>query len=194
MTETTTIYAATALLAALAAYLLLRGRAGRLGDKPAKDSVIGQFGGDIRLRDLFRLAVMMEEEGIVFYARMGEKAVVPETKELCASLAEAEEGHRRLFQDKLDKWRPLPPNRATWPVFIEQVKKWGFFGKAPGAEAGELEMAEYAIRQEIKTAEFYALFEKAFPEAWKREQLRDLAQEERLHERRLRAAYPRLNV
>ena len=54
----------------------------------------------------------------------------------------------------------------------------------------EEELAGYAISQEIKTARFYALFDAAFPQTWKRARLDRLVQEERSHEAKLRAAYP----
>jgi rubrerythrin len=193
MTEHLPLYAAAAAAAILLAYFFLRSARG-LNASPAQGSRFREFGEYVRLRDLYRLAVLMEEEGKAFYLKLAEKALDPKLKELCAGLAEEEALHRQLFQDKLNRWRPLGYNRLTWPAFLEKVKQEGFFENAPAENATEDQMAAYAIRQEIKTAEFYQLFEPAFPEAWKRERLQNLVSEERSHEAKLRAAYPHLSL
>lgn len=189
MPEPLFIYAAAALAAVLPAYFFLR-RRGRLSAPPAAGSRFREFGEYIRLRDLYRLAVMMEEEGRVFYLKMVVKVRDGKTKELCASLSAEEAAHKQLFLDMLEHWNQLNVNPVTWPAFLEKVKQEGFFANAPGEDATEEQLAAYAISQEIKSAEFYQLFEPAFPEAWKRERLHNLVLEERSHESRLRAAYP----
>lgn len=188
MREHLFIYAA-ALAAFLLAYIFLRKRS-RLSAPPAGGSRFKEFGEYIRLRDLYRLAVLLEEEGLAFYLKMAEKTSDIRTRKLCAGLAEEESLHRQLFLDKLGRWSPLDVNPLTWPAFLEKVKREGFYENAPGENAPEQQLAAYAIRQEIKSAEFYQLFEQAFPEAWKRERLHNLVLEERSHESRLRAAYP----
>lgn len=158
--------------------------------RPRRGSAVTRFGENIRLRDLYRAAVLIEEEGNAFYLKMAEKASRPETRELCLSLAGEEVKHRDFVQAQLDAWRPLAPHAVQWPAFLEKLKAEGFFAAAPADGAGEKEMAAYAIRQEIKSAEFYRLFEKAFPDAWKKAQIHSLVEEELRHEARLRSAYP----
>lgn len=189
MREHLFIYAAAALAAVLLAFVFLRGRS-RLSAPPADGSRFKEFGENIRLRDLFRVAVMMEEAGRDFYLKLAEKASDGKTKELCSLLAEEETRHRLLLLNRLGRWHTLEINRLTWPAFLGKVKREGFFENAPGENASEEQLAAYAIRQEIKSAEFYQLFEQAFPEAWKRERLHNLVLEERSHEAKLRAAYP----
>lgn len=184
-------YSAAAALAAGLAYRLLRARGGQ--ESPAADSRIAKFGEHIKLRDLFRLAVMMEEEGTAFYLKMAERVQNPGARKLCIQLAEEETEHRRLFQDRLNRWRSLAPNRLTWPAFLEKVRQEGLFNDQPGDGAAEDEMAAFAIAQERKTADFYRLFEAAFPDAWKREKLKSLVEQELDHEAKLRAAYPHLH-
>ena len=190
MSEHLTIYLSVAVAVGLLAYVLLR--RGRLAAAAAKGSRLKEFGENIRLRDVFRLAVMMEEEGRIFYLRMVVRVRDPGTKELCASLAGDEAGHKQLFQEMLGHWNPLDLNPLTWPAFLARVKQEGFFESAPGENASEDQLAAYAIRQEIKSAEFYQMFEAAFPLDWKRERLHKLVVEEQGHAAKLRAAYPHL--
>ena len=160
MNEHLTVYLPIAIAAGLLAYILLR-RA-RLGASPAKGSRLKEFGENIRLRDIYRLAVKMEEEGHAFYFKMAVRVRDPKTKELCAGLAGDEARHKLLFQDMLGHWSPLDINPLTWPAFLERVKQEGFFCNAPSENASEDQLAAYAIRQEVKSAEFYQLFEAAF--------------------------------
>lgn len=183
--------AAAALAGGVLLYAFLR-RGNPGAAQPAAGSAFRKFGLNIRLRDLFRLAALIEEAGKDFYTKMGLKAADPETKKLCAWLAEEEEKHRQFVQDHLDRWRVLGPHLTEWPAFLEKVRQEGFYADPPGDNASEEELAAFAIRQEIKTAEFYRLFESAFPEEWKRSRLERLVGEERSHEAKLRAAYPGL--
>jgi rubrerythrin len=162
-------------------WLLARARGG---------ATLEYFGENIRLRDMFRLAALLEDEGNAFYLGMAAKAANPEARGLCETLAAEELAHKSFIEAQLAEWRPLPPNLKEWPVLLEKVRKAGLFGHPPGPEAGERELAAFAIRQEIKMAEFYQLFETAFPYAWKRAAMHKLVLEERKHEARLRAAYP----
>ncbi len=158
--------------------------------RPRRGSAVTRFGENVRLRDLYRAAVLIEEEGSAFYLKMAEKASRPETKELCLALAQEEVKHRLFVQEQLDAWRPLAPHAVQWPAFLEKLKAEGFFAAAPGAGASETELAAYAISQEAKSAEFYRLFEKSFPDAWKKGHIHTLVEEELRHEARLRASYP----
>lgn len=188
MNEHLTIYLPAALAVGLLAYFFLR-RDWR-NASPAKGSRFREFGENIHLRDLFRLAVLMEEQGRTFYMKMAARTRNVKTMELCTQLAEDETQHKQLFQKMLEHWNQLGVNIATWPAFLERVRQEGFFKNAPGENATEEQMAAYAIRQESKSAEFYQMFEAAFPEAWKRVRLHKLVDEERVHEAKLRAAYP----
>lgn len=189
-----TIYIAAVIAAlggaGLAYYLIRRGTAAQTA--PAPGSPFSRYGERIRLRDLFRLAVMLEEKGEELYLRLAKKAARPETKNLCEWLAEQEVTHREFAQGRLARWRTLAPHLTEWPAFLEKVKQEGFFENAPGNDADEDELAAFAIRQEVKSAEFYASFENSFPEAWKRDNLLKLVEEERSHERMLRENYPHI--
>lgn len=184
-------YILAALAASLLAYfLIVRGR--MRNAYPAKGSAFEKLGVNVRLRDIFRLAIMIEEKGRGVYLELEAKTDKPEVKKLCAWLADQEAEHRRFVQDHLNRWRQLPTHHLDWPKFLEKVREQGFFAEPPGEGAGEDELAAYAITQEVKSAEFYALFEDSFPEAWRKARLTRLVQEERSHELKIREAYPRL--
>lgn len=187
--QTLLLSAAVILAAGLAAYHFLR-QPDELDESPRPGSAMEKFGPDVRLRDLYRLAVLMEEEGMALYLKLAAQAVNPETRRLCAKLADDEAEHKQLFQDRLYRWRSLYPNRITWPEFLEKVKQEGIYGNPPDGKATEEEMAAYAILQERRTVEFYRMFENSFPDAWRREKLRDLVEQEMSHEQKLRAVYP----
>ena len=182
-------------MAAGAAILVARGlylRRRAASAPPAPGSAFAKYGPGVRLRDLFRLAALLEEQGKAFYKTLEERAAAPGTKKLCAWLAEEEEKHRVFVQGHLDRWRPLGRHLTEWPAFLEKVKREGFFADPPPASATEEELASYAIQQEARSAVFYRNFESAFPEAWKRERLDRLVREELAHEAKLRAAYPKI--
>ncbi len=185
----TALYVLGALLAAAAAYFLLRRRP---DPAPAPGSAFAKYGNNIRVRDLYRLAAMLEEEGEAFYRKMASRVSRPETKKLCEWLADQEAQHRQFVQDQLDRWRRLNPHLTEWPAFLEKVKQEGFFAAPPEDGAGEDRLAAYAIDQERKMADFYGAFESSFPEAARRERIARLAGEERRHEKLLREAYPHL--
>lgn len=189
--ETTLYILAAAAALAASGYFIFR-RRGLRDASPVDGTAFARFGRHIRLRDLLRLAIMIEEKGRALYLTLEQKALNPDTKELCAWLAVQEDEHRKFVQDFLDKWTVLPPHLTQWPDFLAKVKQEGFFSDAPGEFSSEDEIAAYALAQEAKSAEFYALFEHAFPEAWKQVSMRRLVEEERSHEARLRKAYPHL--
>ncbi len=184
--------AAAAALGAAGLFYFFARRGAGASQTPAPGSAFAKYGPEIRLRDVFRLAVMIEEKGEALYLKLAVKASRPETRKLCQWLADQEVAHRQFVQEQLGKWRALPPHLTQWPAFLEKVRQEGFFESPPGADAAEEQLAAYALREEIKSAEFYALFEQSFPAAWKRLRLRRLVDEERAHEAALREAYPRL--
>lgn len=192
METTTYAYAALAAAAAAALAYYLRKRGAAQDALAAPGSAFAKYGDKVRLRDLYRLAVMLEEKGEELYLKLAAKTSSQDIKKLCAWLAGQEVLHRQFAQDRLDRWRPLPPHLTEWPAFLSKVDQENFFGNPPGDDASEEQLAAFAIRQEIKSAEFYAKFEGSFPEAWKRERMQRLVEEERRHEKALREAYPQV--
>jgi rubrerythrin len=186
------LFSAAGALAAAGLFYFFSRRGMGASAAPEPESAFAKYGPEIRLRDVFRLAVMIEEKGEALYTTMAAKASRPETRKLCEWLAEQEVSHRQFVQDNLNKWRALPPHLTQWPAFLEKVRQDGFFEPPPDAGDSEDQFAAFAIREEIKSAEFYSLFERSFPQAWKRLRMRRLVDEERKHEAALREAFPHI--
>lgn len=159
---------------------------------PGEGAFLSELGVTARLRDFYRLASELEEEGAALYSRMALRCETPAAAGLCRELAKAETEHRQRFLAALGAWRTLPPNQADWPRLREAARRAGLFDKEPPPEASEQDLARYALRQEVLSIKFYESFRAAFPDAWRREKMEKLVGEERLHEARLRAAYPAL--
>ncbi len=193
MIDSAVFYAAALLTATGAtAYLLTTARGRMLGTKPKRGTLLDRFEGAVRLRDVFRLAAAIEEDGIIFYRSLAERAKDPAVKSLCESLSKEEASHKALFEEQLGQWRQLPAHKLLYPALLQEARKKGIMADPPGPEATEDEMADFAIRQEMKTAEFYQAFEEAFPQAWKRTHMHALVLEEKKHWHDLQSAYPNL--
>ncbi|MFA7009525.1 MAG: ferritin family protein [Elusimicrobiales bacterium] len=182
------LYAAAFLTAAVIAYILFIRRG--LEAEPVKGTALDRLEGTVRLRDVYRLAVTLEEHGAALYCGLAERAANPAVKTLCQRLAEEEAAHKAIFEKQLERWRPLPAHKLLFPALLEEARQKGILAVPPAGTATEEEMAAYAIAQEIKSVEFYQAFERAFPDAWKRAKMRMLVMEEKRHESDLRAAYP----
>ena len=178
-----------AVIAAFLFYFLFR-RGGYPDEAPAAGSVFSGYGTEVRVRDIFRLALTLEEKGADLYERLEKAADEPGTKKLCAWLAGQEKAHGRLIKSTLEKWRSLHPHLTGWAELLRLAEKQGFFSAPPPSGASEKELGAYAIEQERKSVEFYSAIEASFPQAWKRARLHRLAEEERTHLARLREVYP----
>jgi len=192
MTDTVLFYVVTAVAVSGVIFYLASSHARRLGAAPVKGTVLDLLEGTVRLRDVFRLAVAIEEEGIAFYGGLARRVNTPSVKALCSRLAAEEFSHKELFERQLGRWRALHTHKVLSSALLEHARKQGILIDPPGEGATEEAMAKFAIAQETKTAEFYLSFEKAFPQAWKRAHIQELVLEERRHEADLRAAYPNL--
>jgi rubrerythrin len=141
------------------------------------------------MRYLFQAAILVEEAGIEFYTMLAEKSPNQSVKILCARLASDEEKHKKLFQDVLSQWLPLPADQHTLNSLIRELKNNGLFVDMPSMNAPAADLIKYAIEQEKKTADFYLSFEKTFASAWKRMNIRQLVVTEREHANCLMTLY-----
>jgi len=144
----------------------------------------------IHMRYLFQVAISVEEQGKEFYTKLADKASNVEVKNLCSRLASEEDAHKRLFQDTLSRWLPLPADREPLHLLTQELRSKGLFSDPPPPDATEEDMVTYAIEQEKKTADFYLSFEKLFPDAWKKMHIETLVREERAHANKLMASFP----
>lgn len=139
----------------------------------------------VHLRHLLMLGAEVEKEGISFYTRFERMSEDQGVKELCARLAQDETRHGKLLEETLSRWRPIPADEAAMAALREDLTRKGLFATPP-LDTTEEEMLEFALAVEEKTAEFYASFEKEFPETWKKAHIEQLVLDEKAHARDLR--------
>jgi rubrerythrin len=144
----------------------------------------------IHLRHLLQAAVASEEEGHPFYQKLSKKVEDPKVRDLCRHLAEEEIKHKKLFLSVLNRWLSRPADKKSLSNLLRDLKTQGLFLNPPSPDVTEKEMVLYAVKQEETTADFYLSLEKAFPEAWKRMKVQNLAAEEKAHAQKLIDAFP----
>ncbi len=160
-------------------------------EEPAMDSMpSGSPHGKLHLRHVLQLSIILEEEGRKFYELLGSRAVNQGVKDLCRKLVEDEIRHKKTFENIYFRWLPFYLDEATMQLFESELKRRGIFLNPPPSDTTEREMIKYAIDQEEKMAEFYAAFEKVFPEAWRRINIEHLVMEEREHAKQLMTMLP----
>jgi rubrerythrin len=143
-------------------------------------------GRNVHLRHLLLLGVEAEKEGVSFYTRFERMSESRAVKDLCLRLAQDEARHLRVLKETLSRWRSIPTDEAAMEELRGELRKKGLFATPP-LDTAEDEMLDFALGVEEKTAEFYASFEKEFPETWKKAHIEQLVLDERAHARDLRA-------
>jgi hypothetical protein len=133
----------------------------------------------VGLRCLFQLAVLVKGQGKKVYVGFAEKASNIRTKSLYSRLAEAEEAHKRIFENSLSAWGHLSPDVGLLDTLCRELDEKGLFKSPPPSDAKEEEVIKYAIEQQGKIVSFFLSFEGSFPEAWKREQIQKLVKIEK---------------
>lgn len=140
-----------------------------------------KLGGRVRMRYIFQAAVLVEEHGKEFYQRLSETTNNPNVKNLCITLAENEDNHRKVFEEYLSRWLPKPTDQETLNKLVDDIRKKGLFMNPPPPGTNEKEMIIYAIEQEKLLVNFYESFEQAFPSEWKKIQINKLVEQEKTH-------------
>ena len=146
----------------------------------------------VRVRYLYQMAIFLEEDGKNFYDKLAEKAKDVNLRNLCNRLAQAEADHKKLFQEMLSRWIPLPIDAKSLDYLEGESKKRGIFSDPPSPDASEEEMIKYAIEQEKRCVDFYLSFKKYFADEWQKNQIHKIMMEEKDHASRLTTAYPHI--
>ena len=139
----------------------------------------------IHLRQLLQMGILLEERGEAFYHSLSERSLNPDVKDLCEKLAQAEHKHKELIEETLSHWLDLPMSEFSRSQIDSELHKKGLFLNPPSLDATEKILLKYAVEQEYKSVDFYAGFEKEFPEAWKTMHVERLVMEEKDHAARL---------
>lgn len=125
----------------------------------------------------------MEKQAEAFYRQFAKKVHNDVIKNLCLKLAEEENDHLKLIEDKLSRWRSLPLSQKILLALDGDAKLRKLFLSPPNQNATTEEFIEYAIDQEQNMATFYLRFEDEFTNTWKLKKLREMIEEEREHVR-----------
>ena len=143
---------------------------------------IFRFPMKVRLRHIFRIGILLEEQGEAFYRSLSRRLSNPESEKLCLTLADDEARHRQLLEQALRRWIQIPISETEYKVLERNLQSKDIFSNPPSANASLQEVIQYAIEQENKSVEFYQSFEKSFDsDTWKLMHLQDLVREERAH-------------
>lgn|GEM_PF-1259962 len=138
-----------------------------------------------RLRNILQLGILLEERGEEFYGDCAEKAQDAGVRELFRKLADDEVEHRKLIEDQLARWEPLPVRKKT----LERLDPGGtvlrLFSSPPSPGAGKREIIDFALNVERQMVSFYEDFRSEFPERWKMAKLEGMVEEEKGHIRDL---------
>lgn len=144
----------------------------------------------IHLRHIYRVAIMVEDEGIRVYKALADAPVNENVKNLCAQLLADEQSHKKLFQAALSRWKALPEGKEdALDELVRKLQDTGLFSPLPCAEAREKDILNFALELEHKTAEFYQSFEKNFPQVWKKMQIAQLVVAEKAHANKLKVLF-----
>ena len=139
----------------------------------------------IRLRHVFHLGSLMEQQAGAFYRRFAKKTQDDNVKELCLQLADEEVQHLHLIDHQLSRWKSLPMSKSDFEAMDADGKLRKMFLSPPSSNSTNKEVIEYAIDQETKMVAFYESFEKEFTDWWKSTKLKAMVLEEKTHIMRL---------
>ena len=143
------------------------------------------FGEETRLRHLYQFAIIIEEQGAQYYDKLAKQTKNEALTKLCFQLVEEENEHKRLFQQRLSRWVPLPLDDKSLDRLERKFQTKGIFSDLTLSDKTVDDLVRYAIAVEHKSIDFYLSFEKDFPDAWKSMQLSRIIEEERSHAERL---------
>lgn len=146
----------------------------------------------IRLRHVFYLGSLMEQQAEAFYRRFAEQTQDNDLKVLYLQLADEEVKHFKLIDYQLSKWKSLPIKKEDLEIMDADSKLRKMFLSPSSTNATKKDIIEYAIDQETKMVEFYESFENEFTDWWKSTKLQAMVAEEKTHIIRLTDVLSRL--
>jgi len=125
----------------------------------------------------------MEQQAEAFYRKLAGRTRNVDVKRLCLILAEEEKDHKRVIEEKLHHWKPLPISQKILSILDTDARLRGLFLSPPNHDADTDEFIEYALDQEQRMVAFYMEFENEFSHAWKKKRLNEMIDAERRHVR-----------
>ncbi len=136
---------------------------------------------EMRLRHLFRFAQEVEDAGAEFYRNMAALSAEDGVRKVCEKLANDEQDHKKTLRTMISRWAPLPDDERIMERLRDKMKGKGIFSGVSAPLQWSQDVLYYAIDQEKRLLTFYLGFEKAFPDAWKKAKIKEIANMERTH-------------
>ena len=138
--------------------------------------------------EVFKIAVRIEENGESFYREMAAKLEDEEVKELFSFLADEEVGHRKFYQELLDKAEPFEPEEDYPGEYFDYLLSYagGIIFNQETFEKKKSEIVEagaaldFAIGVEWDSIHYYQELKGLVPQDRRRD-LEALVNEERKH-------------
>lgn len=139
-------------------------------------------------REVFQIAVRIEENGERFYRELAERLNDSEVQEVFAFLADEEIKHRRFYEGVLGKSEPFEPEEGYPGEYFDYLRSYASgvifsqeaFEKKLGEIKDAVEALDFAIGVEWDSIHFYQELKGLVPES-RRGQLDEVIAEERRH-------------
>lgn len=139
-------------------------------------------------REVFQIAVRIEENGERFYRELAGRLDDDEVQELFSFLADEEVRHRRFYEGILGKSEPFEPEESYPGEYFAYLRAYASnvifsqetFEKKLGEIRSAVEALDFAIGVEWDSIHFYQELKGLVPES-RRSQLDDVVAEERRH-------------
>lgn len=139
-------------------------------------------------REVFQIAVRIEENGERFYRELGARLDDAGVKELFSFLADEEIRHRRFYEGILSKSEPFEPEESYPGEYFQYLHSYAAgvifsqeaFEKKLEEISDAVEALDFAIGVEWDSIHFYQELKGLVPES-RRGQLDDVIAEERRH-------------
>jgi len=112
------------------------------------------FGEETRLRHLYQFAIIIEEQGAQYYDKLAKQTKNEALTKLCFQLVEEENEHKRLFQQRLSRWVPLPLDDKSLDRLERKFQTKGIFSDLTLSDKTVDDLVRYAIAVEHKSIDF----------------------------------------
>ncbi len=137
--------------------------------------------------EVYQFAVRIEDNGEKFYRGVAANSADSKVRELFTSLADAEVGHKKLFQSLLDGLEAYEPPETYPGEYFEYLRAYADniiftsqIDKELTAKVTPMEAVDFGIRRELDSITYYLETKNVVPDAQK-SKIDRIVEEERQH-------------